>query len=76
MEKSEREQILKEAVLTMNPQRIREAGNKTGHPVKVVDDVEIVYLAAQMILFFIPDAPQKAKQEAMLILDIPHISFW
>ena len=70
MEKGEKEQLLKEAVLSMNPQIIRQAGEKTGHPVRLDNDFDIVMSAAQMIVFFIPDAPPNIKIQAMHLLSM------
>ncbi len=67
---TEKGKILREAVMTLDPQKIREAGERTGHPVRVESDTEIVYLAAQLILFFIHDAPDEVLREAEDVLGI------
>lgn len=75
MDKKEKERILREAVLSLDPQKIREAGEKTGHPVRIINDEEIMFLAAQIIMFYIPDAPYNAREEAMMILGIKGMFF-
>ena len=65
MNKQEKEQVLREAVLSLDPKKICEAGERTGHEVKLQSDMEIVMAAAEMILFYIPDAPQNVKNKAI-----------
>lgn len=68
MTKEEKEKLLREAVLSLNPQKIREAGEKTGHPVKVSDDGEVIQLASEMIVFYIPNAPKEIMMTALSML--------
>ena len=51
--------MLRDAVLSLNPTAIRMIGGLCGHPVDPnLGDVEIIHRAAEMIVFYIPDAPQ------------------
>ena len=61
--------MLRDAVLSMNPMAIRMVGKMVGHPVDpYLDDVEIIHRAAEMIVFYIPDAPQQTREHAINIL--------
>ena len=63
------EKMLRDAVLSLNPMAIRIIGGMTGHPVdQNLDDVEIIHKAAEMIVFYIPDAPQDIREHALNIL--------
>ena len=75
MDKYERERLLTEAVLTLDPIRIREAAEKTGHMVKDMSDTEIQMTAAEMIIFGIPDAPKDVLLRAISILSSGRFSF-
>lgn len=68
------ERLMREAIFSMNPQKIRDVGRRTGHEVSVEDDEEVVKLAAEMIVFHIPDAPLTVKLEACVILGLPEIT--
>jgi hypothetical protein len=44
-------------------------GNMTGHPVDpTLDDVGVIHKAAEMIVFYIPDAPPEKREHAINIL--------
>ena len=75
MTKEEKEKRLRDAVLSLDPNEIRKAGEETGHPIRVEQDMEIIYLAAQVILMFIPDAPKEAVSKARSILGLDNIFF-
>ena len=63
------EKMLRDVVLSLNPMAIRMVGGMTGHPVDPnLDDVEIIHKAAEMIVFYIPDAPQDIREHATNIL--------
>lgn len=61
--------MLRDAVLSINPVAIRMVGDITGHRVDHnLDDVEIIHRAAEMIVFYIPDAPPQTREHAVNIL--------
>lgn len=61
--------MLLDAVLSFNPIAIRITGGMTGHPVDpMLDDVEIIRRAAEIVVFYIPDAPPDKKEHAVNIL--------
>ena len=61
--------MLRDAVLSLNPTAIRMIGGLCGHPVDPnLGDVEILHMAAEMIVFYIPDAPQQTREHAVNIL--------
>lgn len=61
--------MLRNVVLSLNPVAIRLIGGMTGHPVDPnLDDVEIIHKAAEMIVFYIPDAPPQKREHALNIL--------
>ena len=61
--------MLRDVVLSLNPTAIRMIGGMTGHPVDpTLDDIEIIHKAAEMIVFYIPDAPQDIREHATNIL--------
>ena len=62
-------QMLTEAVLSLNPMAIRMVGDMTGHPVDPrLDDIEILHRTSEIIVFYIPDAPQQIREHAVNIL--------
>lgn len=62
-------QTLLDAVFTFNPLAIRMMGDVTGHPVDpMLDDVEIIHRAAEMVVFYVPDAPPNVREQAENIL--------
>lgn len=68
-----------EAVLSLEPSKIREGGDRTGHKVMLEDDVDVLLGAAQIILFYIPNAPKEKKEKAMDILGLSILKgsgFW
>lgn len=75
MDKKERERLLREAVLTLNPKTIRETAQITGHTVGDMTDREIQERAAEMIIFGIPDAPKDALLRAISTLSEGRFSF-
>ena len=61
--------MLRDVVLSLNPTAIRMIGGMTGHPVDpTLDDVEIIHKAAEIIVFYIPDAPPEIREHATNIL--------
>jgi len=55
--------------MSFNPMAIRMVGVMTGHPVDpTLDDVEIIHRAAEMVVFYIPDAPPQVREHATNIL--------
>ena len=61
--------MLTDAVLSLNPMAIRMVGEMAGHPVDPsLDDVEIIHRAAEIVVFYIPDAPQHTREHALNIL--------
>lgn len=63
--------MLRDVVLSLNPMAIRMVGSMVGHPVDPnIDDVEIIHKAAEMIVFYIPDAPPQTREHALNILAI------
>ena len=62
-------QTLLDAVFTFNPLVIRMMGDVTGHSVDpMLDDVEIIHRAAEMVVFYVPDAPPNVREQAENIL--------
>lgn len=62
-------QTLLDAVFTFNPIVIRMMGDVTGHPVDpMLDDVKIIHRAAEMVVFYVPDAPPNVREQAENIL--------
>ena len=64
------ERGLLEAVFTLDPMTIRIVGNKCGHPVRLMDDFEVLHAAAEMVVFAIPNAPREIRDKATNILAI------
>ena len=63
--------MLRDVVLSLNPPAIRVMGGMVGHPVDPnLDDVEVIRRAAEMIVFYIPDAPPEKREHALNILSI------
>lgn len=61
--------MLRDAVLSLNPVAIRMIGGMCGHPVDPnMDDVKVIHKAAEMIVFYIPDAPPQTREHALNIL--------
>lgn len=61
--------MLRDVVLSLNPTAIRMIGGMCGHPVDPsMDDVEVIHKAAEMIVFYIPDAPPQTREHALNIL--------
>ena len=61
--------MLSDAVMSFNPMAIRMVGSMTGHSVDpTLDDVEIMNRAAQMVIFYMPDAPPQVREQATNIL--------
>ena len=73
MTTEEKERILRDALYSLNPSEIRKAGEQTGHPVYWVDDAQVMFAAAEMILFYMPDAPDEVKERAMAIFGVRNI---
>jgi len=65
---NEKELLLRDAVLTMNPIVIRAIGEQTGHRVMLLSDFDVIHAAAEMIVFAIEDAPQDVREKAENIL--------
>lgn len=61
--------MLRDVVLSLNPTAIRVIGGMVGHPVDPnLDDVEVIRKAAEMIVFYIQDAPPQKREHALNIL--------
>ena len=61
--------MLCDAIISLNPMAIRLVGEMTGHPVNpTLDDIEILHRASEIIVFYIPDAPQQVREHALNIL--------
>ena len=61
--------MLRDTVISFNPMAIRMVGSMTGHPVDPsLDDTEIIRRAAEMVVFYIPDAPPQIREHATNIL--------
>ena len=75
MDKDERGRALAEAVLTLDPKKIREVARITGHDVTDLSDREIQIRASEMIIFGMPNAPKEAVLKAISTLSSGRFSF-
>lgn len=66
---TQKDKMLTDVVMSFNPMAIRIVGGMTGHPVDPsLDDIEIIHRAAEMVVFYIPDAPPQIREHAVNIL--------